>query len=168
MTNEPRGELKTLERAIALRESGDVERARQMLLGLVSAEPQNATIHYHCAWAHDKLGLEKEAVPFYEKALALGLGAAERRGALLGLGSTYRTLGRYDDAAAILQKAADEYPDATEFRVFLAMALYNTHQHESAMTHLLNIIADTSNDPSIQRYAHAIHFYADKLNTIWD
>ncbi len=61
--------------AIHLREVGKDKEALQMLLDLHKACPDNPHINYQCEWVHDKLGLEKEAVPFYEKALDLLLRA---------------------------------------------------------------------------------------------
>ena len=89
--------------AVRLRERGELKAARAALLELVAEGSDDAVVHYQTAWAHDVLGLESEAIPFYERALALGLHGEERAGALLGLGSTYRTLGRYDDAERTLR-----------------------------------------------------------------
>ena len=71
------------------------------------------------ACAHDREGREAEAVPCYEEALRLGLGDPERARALLGLGSTYRNLGRHDDAVRVLEAAVAEYPGRAELRLFL-------------------------------------------------
>ena len=42
------------------------------------------------------------------------LGAALPREALVGLGSTYRTLGRHAEAEATLQQGRAEFPEARE------------------------------------------------------
>ncbi len=55
--------------AIQLRESEKHEEARQLLLELHSEFPEDPQVNYQCAWIHDLLGLEREAIPFYEKAL---------------------------------------------------------------------------------------------------
>lgn len=54
-------------------------------------ETRNPSIWYQCGCDHDNLGKEREAIPFYLQALELGILGEERQGALLGLGSTYRT-----------------------------------------------------------------------------
>lgn len=85
--------------AVRLREEGRPREARELLLPLCAAHPEDAGLAYQTAWVHDVLGLEAEAVPHYRRALALpGLAEADRRGALLGLGSTYRVLGRPKEA----------------------------------------------------------------------
>ena len=48
----------------------------------------------------DYLGREADAVPYYRAALRGDVAPADQRSAYLGLGSTYRTLGRHADAKA--------------------------------------------------------------------
>jgi tetratricopeptide (TPR) repeat protein len=158
----------TIEAAIALRTSGQAEEARVLLLELLSADDSNAELHYQLAWTHDVLGLEREAVSYYERSLALGLADAEQKaGAMLGLGSTYRTLGEYAASRAILEQGALEFPQRAEFKAFLAMTLHNLGAHTEAMELLLKLLADTSADAGIQEYSKAITFYADKLEQVW-
>ncbi|GGA24207.1 tetratricopeptide repeat protein [Paenibacillus physcomitrellae] len=157
-----------LEKAIGLRQSGNPAEAKTLLEQLLRQEPVNASVWYQCAWTHDVMGLEKEAVPFYEKALELGLGGEEREGALLGLGSTYRTLGLYNEAERLFAQANLEYPENKEFQVFRAMVKYNLKAYSEGMELLLKLLAETSADPGIQAYKRAILFYADKLDERWD
>jgi tetratricopeptide (TPR) repeat protein len=153
--------------AVKLREEGEVEAARLALLELAAERPDDAVVAYQAAWAHDALGLESAAVPLYERALELGLDGNDLEGALLGLGSTYRTLGRYDDAERTLRRGRDTFGPGRAFDVFLAMALYNLEQHAEAMELLLGAVAESSEE-SIRRYRRAILFYADKLDEIWE
>ncbi|HET8841608.1 MAG TPA: tetratricopeptide repeat protein, partial [Ktedonobacteraceae bacterium] len=62
-----------LQKAIELRSAGRAEEARAILLELVAAYPENAEIHYQTAWVHDTLGREREAIPFYLRAIEQGL-----------------------------------------------------------------------------------------------
>lgn len=157
----------TFQDAIALRESGKYTEAKELLLKLKELLPLDPELHYQLAWVHDSMGLEQEAVPYYEQALSMGLPDDERRGALLGLGSTYRTLGRYEESQRIFIEAIAEFPEAREFKVFHAMTLYNLQQYEDAMNLLLIELAETSVDQGIQDYKAAIRFYADKLNEVF-
>lgn len=157
-----------LRQAISLRESGDGEQARELWLSLLEEEPDNAEIWYQAAWTHDALGLEREAVPFYEEAIRLGLGEESLAGALLGLGSTFRSIGEYGRASEVLERGLKTFPERREFRVFYAMVLYNLGRHAKAMELLLAEIADTSGDDGIRGYAKAIRFYADKLDEVWE
>ena len=159
----------TIEVAIALRTSGQAEEARNMLLQLLPADENNAGLYYQLGWTHDVLGLEREAVSYYERSLALGLPDDEQKaGAMLGLGSTYRTLGEYSQSRELLEQGVLEFPHRTEFQAFLAMTLHNLGAHNEAMELLLKLLAGTSSDAGIQSYSNAIAFYADKLEQIWD
>ncbi|WP_028608423.1 tetratricopeptide repeat protein [Paenibacillus harenae] len=160
--------MKDLEKAIQLREAGKLDEARSILLEIVDQEPLNASVWYQCAWIHDVMGLEREAAPMYKRSIELGLADEERQGAYLGLGSTYRTLGMYDDAQFILEEAIREFPDRREFDVFYAMVRFNQKAYSDAMEILLTQLAETSKDKGIQSYKKAILFYSDKLDRIWD
>ncbi|MEI7032182.1 tetratricopeptide repeat protein [Streptomyces pratensis] len=154
-----------LDEAERLRTEGRPEEARERLLALTAAHPDDAMVAYRTAWVHDQLGLGSEAVPYYERCLAgTLLSAEERRGALLGLGSTYRVLGRYGQAVETLRRGVEEFPDDGALRTFLSMALYNIGEHHEAMRLLLDLAATTSDDPGVQQYRRAILHYAKDLH----
>ncbi|MFE4588424.1 tetratricopeptide repeat protein [Streptomyces laurentii] len=158
-----------LTEAVALRTAGRREEARDLLVALADRHPDDAEIAYQTAWAHDVLGLEADAVPYYERALAAGpdsLGAEDRGGAFLGLGSTYRVLGRYDDAVATLRRGAEEFPEDGALRAFLAMALFNAGEAHDSVRTLLRLLVESSEDPSVQRYRSAIAYYAEDLHRV--
>jgi tetratricopeptide (TPR) repeat protein len=153
--------------AIHLRESHKHNEARQLLLELHTEFPDDAQVNYQCAWIHDLLGLEREAIPFYEKAVQAGLSGDDLKSALLGMGSTYRCIGEYQKSIEIFQYALTLFPNSQEFNVFLAMAYYNVHEHAKAMELLLSSLVNTSKDEGIMRYQRAIRFYSDKLDQTW-
>ncbi|MFD5101068.1 tetratricopeptide repeat protein [Streptomyces albidochromogenes] len=154
-----------LARAVRLREDGRAEEARVQLLALAERYPRDARIAYQTAWAHDVLGLEHEAVPFYERSLSVpGLPAEDRHGVFLGLGSTYRVLGRYAAALRTLRLGLAEFPGDPALESFLAMALYNTGEGREAVRTLLRALAATSADPRVGTYRRAIEQYADDLD----
>lgn len=157
-----------IEQITTLRKEGKLDEAIVLAKELVQTEPANPVAQYQCAWCHDSAGLEKEAVPYYEKAIELGLSPEDDlAGALLGLGSTYRTLGRYEEAAETLAKGMQQFPDDRSFPVFLSMAYYNLGRHHEAMTLLLQNLAETTSDPSLFAYRKALLFYANDLDKTW-
>lgn len=160
--------MNELQKAIELRQSGKLKESKNLLLNLLNQEPFNPSIWYQCAWVHDLMELEREAIPYYQKSLELGLQGEERQGALLGLGSTYRTLGMYEQSKAIFEEAVNEYPEQNEYQVFLAMVKYNLKEHSDSMEILLRLLAETSNDKGIRSYKRAIAYYSNKLDEIWD
>lgn len=157
----------TFKQAVSLREAGNADQSRELWLSLLEKNPDHPVILYQTAWTHDVLGLEREAVPFYEKAIELGLPGEELAGAMMGLGSTYRTLGEYEKAKALFEQAAAQFPDRKEFIVFYSMVLYNLGENPKAMEGVLTLLAETSADEGIQSYRRAISFYADKLDKVW-
>ncbi len=150
-----------IERAVELRNDSQFTEALAILLDLYNANPDDARVNYHLAGTYDTQGVEDEAVGYYEHALECGLSGDDRRGALLGLGSTYRNLELYADSVRTLQKGMAEFPDAQEFRVFLALSLFNLGQQREALRLLLDHIGDFSSDPGVQRYRRALHYYAE-------
>lgn len=156
-----------LEKAVALREQNRDVEARRLLLELHDDAPRDARVNLQCAWIHDKLGLESEAVPFYEEAIATGLDRDDLNHALVGLGSTYRALGRYEDAVQTLSRAVEEFPEDRGIEVFLAMALYNTGDTKQAVEKLLSLLVETTSDPDISRYRAALTEYAADIDRAW-
>jgi tetratricopeptide (TPR) repeat protein len=113
------------------------------------------------------MGREGEAVPFYRRAIENGLAGEDLKGALLGLGSTYRCLGQYEESAQILRQGVQQFPGSRQFEAFLALTLYNLGEHAPAMELLIRNLAETSEDESIRRYRRALLFYSDKLDETW-
>lgn len=156
-----------LDQALLFRAEGRHAESLDLLLALHAATPNDPQINYQCAWAHDLLGRESAAVPYYEWAIQLGLTGDDLRGALIGLGSTYRCLGLYEQSARTLRHGVESFPEDRAFEVFLAMSLYNLSQPGLAMELLLRHLAETTQDESILLYRRAILFYADKLDQTW-
>jgi predicted Zn-dependent protease len=156
-----------LERAVELRERGELERARDLLLELRADFPDDAEVAVQTAWVHDSIGLEDEAVEHYEAAIAGELTDEQLRGALLGLGSTYRTLGRDDDSDRVLREGIERFPDFPALRAFHAMTLYNLGRPRDAIEQLLQLLVETADEPSIQRYRRALSGYAEDLDRSW-
>jgi len=153
--------------AVALREAGEVSEAKDLLVQLQHERPDDAQVNLQCAWAHDRLGLESEAIPYYETAIRLGLDDSDRKDALLGLGSTYRTLGRYQEALATLDRGVEEFPDDGGMKVFRAMALYNNGRGKEACEQVLALLSKTTADETISAYRRAIDIYAADLDRTW-
>jgi len=159
--------MKELEKAIELRKEGKLKESNQLLVHLVNKYPNDPIINFQCAWSFDALGLEKNAVQYYKKAISIGLPDEELRNAYLGLGSTYRTLGQYKESKEVLEEGLSKFLQDKAMEVFYAMTLYNLKEHSKAMEILLNIIVETSLDQGIKKYKRAIEFYSDKLDEVW-
>lgn len=155
-----------LAEAIALRKDKKPEEAILILKSLVQEYPKDPEINYQMAWACDFSGKESEAVPFYLAALSNGL-QDDRQNAMLGLGSTYRSLGEYEKSIEIFDQAIKEFPENRPLKIFRALTLYNLGRFEESVSQLLIQLVDTTSDESIKSYERALRFYSDKLNETW-
>ena len=90
-----------LDKAIRLRAEGKLEESNAILCRLAQENPDDPIAQYQCAWSFDVLGLERDAIPHYTNAIRLGLQGDDLRGAYLGLGSTYRTIGAYRESKSV-------------------------------------------------------------------
>lgn len=152
-----------LKKAIQLRNEKKFAESREILLR-ITGFTQSPEILFQCAWTHDAMGMEAEAIPYYEKAIELGLEGESLRGAYIGLGSTYRCIGEYVKAIATLEAGMKRYPDDDAMKVFLSLAKYNVQSHEDAMKLLLDVVVKTK---GVKKYEKAITFYKEHLNEIF-
>ncbi|MCM3638094.1 tetratricopeptide repeat protein [Sporosarcina luteola] len=159
--------MEKVNKAILMRSEGKLTESNEILQTMAKDDPKSAEINYQCAWSFDVLGKEAEAVPYYEKALQLGLNDEDALGAIIGLGSTYRILGSYKKSRAVFERGLARFPENNALKTFYAMTLYNVGEHVKAMEILLTCLVHTSNDPDIASYNRAIGFYADKLDKTW-
>jgi tetratricopeptide (TPR) repeat protein len=163
-----------LAEAIRLRETGRakqdqaiLEEARTLLLELAAAYPDDAEITFQTGVAHDNLGLEREAVPYYVQALAQGLAGPDRERCYLGLGSTYRALGEYQQSEETLRRGVSEFPHNRALQVFLSMTLYNTQQYKEAIELVLTNLLETTADETLQYFKRPLLYYAQHLDETW-
>lgn len=153
-----------LEVAKKLRSERSFEKTMEHLLKVLQDNPNEPSVHYQIACTHDALGKEVDAAPAYEKAIHLGLKGEELAGAYLGLGSTYRCLGEYQDSDRILSKAIIEFPDNGALRAFYAMTQYNLGNSKEALEVLLKELVRSSADENIKIYQRALLFYSENLD----
>ena len=152
-----------LEAIVGARAHGQSKEILPRLKSLDERHPNVAEINYQLAWSCDVLGRAADALPYYEKAVALGLPPNELSGALLGLGNTLRTLGQPARATEVLRSGKAQFPENREFDVFLALALHDLGQHSAAMQLMIETLCDTTEDPGLTAYQRAIRHAAAKL-----
>ena len=88
---------------VGARAHGQLQEIFPRLTALDERYPNVAEINFQLAWTCDVLDRAAEALPYYEKAIALGLSPNELSGAQLGLGSTLRLLGQLERSADVLR-----------------------------------------------------------------
>ena len=163
MENEQPAWKPALDAITGARHGGRIEGVLGQLTSLAQAHPHVAEITYQLAWTLDSLGKEAEALPHYEKAIALGLPPNEQSGALIGLGSTLRNLGELDRAAEVLESGALQFPDQPEFEAFLALVRHDQGRKTEALQIAMRTLLDSSDDPGITAYQRALRHYISAL-----
>ena len=122
--------------------------------------PDSAVAAYERGSAFDSTGHPDLAVPFYERALELGLGEDRRRPAVIQMASSLRNLGRVDESVALLiaerECTADELDDAVS--AFLAFALVDAGRAREGAGIALAALA-----PHLSRYQRSVANYARDL-----
>ena len=122
-----------LDAIVGARAHGQAEEILPRLLGLDARCPNVAEINYHLAWTCDVLDRAADALPRYEKAIALGLPPNELSGALIGLGSILRTLGQLERSAEVLRSGQTQFPGNPEFAAFLSLTLHQQGKPAEAL-----------------------------------
>ena len=152
-----------LDAIVGARAHGQFAEILPRLEALNERHPNIAEIAYQLAWTNDTLGKPGDALPYYEQSIALGLSPNELSGALLGLGSTLRTLGESARAEEVLRSGRAQFPGNREFNVFLSFVLHDQGRHSESLKLALETLCDTSEDTGITAYQRAIRHEAEKL-----
>lgn len=158
MIDEALAKIATLKRA------GQHEEAYGEAVALSQALPNNARAQAAAAYAADRVGRDAEAVTFYERAFELGSPEDDRSGFLLGYGATLQSVGRLEEAVAVLRKAALQYPSDTALRAFLALALHAYGKHTEAMATLLDAALTAAREDGFGYYDRALREYQEQLS----
>lgn len=149
---------------VGARHGGQVASVLSQLQDLDRRHPNVAEIQFQLAWTLDTIGRHADALPCYEKAVALGLPPNELSGALIGLGSTLRLLGQFDRSAEVLRSGQVQFPDNPEFNVFLALTLHDLGAHAEALRLALDTLCQTTEDPGLTAYQRVIRHALSKLS----
>ncbi|MDF2749387.1 MAG: hypothetical protein K0T00_562 [Gaiellaceae bacterium] len=118
---------------------------------------------YELGGEHDSAGREEQAIPHYERALALGLRESLVPGALLQLGSSLRNVGRNDEAVALFDDAVARFPNHVALRLFRAFALATAGRDREALVDVLELARTRIEAPEIERYRRSLENYTRAL-----
>lgn len=160
--------IETITKAKALRREDNLEESQELLLELLEEYPQDPLVLFEVGGSYDVLGLEPEAIPYYEQAIQMGLADEELQECLVCLGSSYRVVGDSQEAVDILEDAIEQFPDNNSSKAFLALAYYSNDQIEEAMSTLLDLLLTTTKDENILAYANPLDYYKDNLDEVWE
>tara|TARA_R110002167_G_scaffold266738_2_gene473514 strand:+ start:14 stop:706 length:693 start_codon:yes stop_codon:yes gene_type:complete len=153
----------SLDAITGARHGGQVATVLDQLKALDRNHPHVGEINYQIAWTLDSLDRENEALPYYERAISLGLPPNELSGALIGLGSTLRNVGELERAAQTLESGRRQFPDQPEFDAFLALVRHDQGRHTEALSLALTTLIDTTEDPGLTAYQRSLRHYVGAL-----
>lgn len=158
----------TIAQAKALRQEDKLDESEELLLTLLEEYPDDPQVLFEVGGAYDVMGLETEAIPYYQRAIDEGLEGTELLECLICLGISQRAIGDFQEAVDALEEAINGFPDDNSSKAFLALAYYSNDQHTEAVQMLLELLLTTTNDEQILSYADTLDFYKDNLDEIWD
>lgn len=134
----------------------------EFFTALHDEDPGNAYLIFEHASAHDWAGLEDEAIPLYERAIAAGLDDDNDRRARIQLGSSLRNVGRANDAVAVLSTTVTDFPDSAAAQCFLALVLFDAGRNRDATAAALRA-ATMGQGTDVDEYRGALVRYTDDL-----
>lgn len=143
----------------ALWDAGKHDEHLREAKALALREPLNVLAQIEAAFAHDRMGLERDAIRYYDAAYALGVPEERRRHFFVGYGSTLRNVGRADDAVAILARAIADDPGYAPFAAFLALALAEAGHTKAALATMLGCALDVARPGAFDGYERALNEY---------
>jgi len=158
----------TIDLAKDMRDDSLLDDSLTLLLELLDEYPDDPLVLFEVGGAYDLLGMEKEAIPFYDQAVDEGLDELELQECLICLGSCYRAIGEFSKAIEVLEQATQQFPEHNSGRAFLALAYYAEGKYEKSVQLLLSLLLETSGDEDIQAYSEPLEYYGSNLNEVWE
>lgn len=150
-----------IDTALALETEGNEQAAIDAFVALLEQYPDHPLVVFEMAGAYDFAGREAEALPYYQRAQALGLPDDQLKYLYVQMGSTQRNLGLYADSLATLRQGIARFPEYRPLRAFLALALFSAGQGGDALAELLELTVDTPD--FYPEYRRALREYAAEL-----
>ncbi len=135
-----------LDAILGSRHGGRTDHVLPALRALDTRHPHVAEIAFQLGYTLDLAGRPAEAVPHYERALALGLSPAEHLNTLVGLGDALRRSGRPDQADELLARAELQFPEARELAAYRALAQRDAGQPTAAFATLMELVLEVGSE----------------------
>lgn len=167
MLHVPFESLSIPEVAEAIREAeaiweSDPEDGIARFRSLAERSPQEVDFWGALGGAYDSSGMSDRAIPYYERALELSEKAPWRRYVCLQLSSSYRNVGRLEEAKRLLTESIERYPDFHVLSVMLSFVQHDQGQAGSAVRTLFDLLTFLSPDATAP-YLRAMRHYCDAL-----
>jgi cyanophycin synthetase len=158
-----RGEHEAEQALAALRAETDTAVRLQRAQTWWEAHPRDPRLTFELAAAHDAAGKEREAIRWYDEALALGLREPHRHHALIQKASGLRHLGELDQAAALLDDLARQRPGSAAVAAFRALVRCDAGETGRAVADLIEALLAHAGDADDDAYREVLHRFAREL-----
>ncbi|WP_221030319.1 tetratricopeptide repeat protein [Actomonas aquatica] len=152
-----------LDTIVSARHGGQTSALLTQLKQLDTTYPNVAEISFQIAWTLDSMGRDEQALPHFERAIALGLSPNEQSNALIALAICQRNLGQTAAAAATLESGQAQFPDQAEFDAYLALLRHDQGRHTEALQLALTTLLDTSEDLGITAHQRNLRHFLNQL-----
>jgi protein O-GlcNAc transferase len=120
----------TLEKALALHQTGQLDEAEAIYSEVLQQQPGNASVLHDLGVVHAQRGNFARAAELVRKAVEIAPGKAAYHSTL---GNILVDLGLHDDAVVSHERALAIAPDSAEVLVNLGAALFRGGQHDAAL-----------------------------------
>lgn len=158
---------KELKAAFEMRSSGNLVESNRLLKELLSQNPDDALLHYECAWNHEILLQEEEAIQFYGRAIELGLSGKEGVNAYAQLGSMYRLHGRLKESEEILMEGMMKFWESgncSVLKTLYAFTMYKMKKPGEAMRWMTEALLDSAAEEGIVNNRRMLQYLGSNLD----
>lgn len=147
--------------ATSMMKEGKIREALRLLLTSLEGNQNSARLNFYIAVCYDAMSREKRAVPYYERALNLGLPDDNKHDAILGLGSTLRITGDYERSIEVLTDGLEKFPESTYMRLFRSLALFDAGRGEASVYDLFEIVREKLLNPGDGFYNSIVNYFKE-------
>ncbi|HKE14924.1 MAG TPA: tetratricopeptide repeat protein [Kofleriaceae bacterium] len=135
----------------------------ELILARADEQPTDVEARIAAAYALDRADREDEAIVHYDAAWRLGIPDDRRHRFLVGYGVALRTVGRLEEAVALLGEATTASPAYPPYKAFLALALHSAGEHTAALATMMDALLDVAAGASLDGYDQALAHHQREL-----
>jgi Flp pilus assembly protein TadD len=128
----------------------------ELILARADDQPTDVDARMAAAYALDRAARVDEAIVHYDAAWRLGVPDDRRQRFLVGYGATLRTVGRLEEAVALLGEASTTSPTYPPYKAFLALALHAAGERTAALATMMDALLDVAAGASLDGYEQAL------------